>query len=135
FASLTMPGVLSKARKRRLALCIAHQYIGQLDPKIADAILANCGTLISFRVGAKDAPVLARALDAPEDELKDLRRGTAWVTSLEDGMRSEAVPVQVPRASLQSGYLDRNIQTTQHRYARPRAEVEKRFNVEAWKAW
>jgi hypothetical protein len=120
---------------RRLALCIAHQYIGQLDPKIADAILANCGTLISFRVGATDAPILSRALDAPEDELKDLRRGTAWVASLEDGMRSQAVPVQVPLIDLNSRWLDANIQTTSHRYARPRADVEKRFNVEEWLAW
>ena len=61
-----MPGVLAKARKRGLAVCLAHQYIGQLDPKIAKAILANCGTLISFRVGVDDAPIIATALDAPE---------------------------------------------------------------------
>jgi hypothetical protein len=50
-------------------------------------------------------------------------------------MRSQAVPVQVPRVKLQTGYLDRNIQNTRHRHARPRLEVEKRFNVEEWRSW
>src|SRR5205823_562850 len=39
------------------------------------------------------------------------------------------------RAKLQSGYLERNIQGTRHHHARPRLEVEKRFNAEEFRSW
>jgi hypothetical protein len=39
---------------------IAHQYMHQLDPDIRHAVLGNAGTIISFRVGAEDAPYLVR---------------------------------------------------------------------------
>jgi len=75
FATRTMPGLLSKARKRGLSIVLAHQYISQLEDELRDAILANCGTLVSFRVGAQDAPLIAGAMDAPEDELKNVPQG------------------------------------------------------------
>jgi hypothetical protein len=112
FCSLTMLSILSKARKRHLALCITHQYIGQFDKEIADAIFANCGTLISFKVGVNDAPIMAAALDAPESELKDLPRGTAWIADQQRGQRSQPIPVQFSRANLPTGFLKANIERT-----------------------
>jgi len=38
-------------------------------------VVRNCGTIILSRVEADDAPLIAAAIDAPEDELKDLQRG------------------------------------------------------------
>ena len=56
--------ILSEARKYRLNLTIAHQYIGQLvqgtDTRIRDAVFGNVGTIVSFRVGVEDAEVLAK---------------------------------------------------------------------------
>jgi hypothetical protein len=49
-----------KARKFRLNLITAHQYLGQLEDEVRAAIFGNVGTLISFRVGAEDAQYLAR---------------------------------------------------------------------------
>lgn len=56
--------ILSEARKYRLALIIAHQYLGQLvkggDTKFKDAIFGNVGTKIGFRIGVDDAETLAK---------------------------------------------------------------------------
>ena len=57
--------ILSEARKYRLNLTIAHQYMGQLiDDKggsaIRDAVLGNVGSICSFRIGPEDADVLAK---------------------------------------------------------------------------
>jgi len=135
FASRTMPRVLSKFRKRFFPLLLFHQYIEQLDPKIAAAIFANCGTLMSFRVGVNDAPIIAEALGTEPDNIKDLSRGRAWVAYQQDGVRAEAVPIDIPIPKLRTGFLQSNIKTTQHRYAIPRAEAVHRRSLEEWKTW
>lgn len=60
FMTLSFADALSEARKYGLSLVLAHQYIEQLDPKIRAAVFGNVGTLISFRIGAEDAKLLAR---------------------------------------------------------------------------
>jgi hypothetical protein len=62
FQSFTTSGfvdILSEARKYRLNLILANQYLHQVDERIRRAILGNVGTLISFRVGTEDAKILA----------------------------------------------------------------------------
>lgn len=59
FATDTFAEILSEARKYGLNLTIAHQYIGQLTPNIQKTVFGNVGSIISFRVGAADAKVLA----------------------------------------------------------------------------
>ncbi|PIR88033.1 MAG: hypothetical protein COU10_01370 [Candidatus Harrisonbacteria bacterium CG10_big_fil_rev_8_21_14_0_10_45_28] len=75
FATDSFAGVLSEARKYRLNLIIAHQYIGQLvmdnSTKIRDAVFGNTGTMIVFRVGAADAEYLESEF-APEFEIEDV---------------------------------------------------------------
>jgi hypothetical protein len=60
FTTLAVANMLSELRKYRLGFSIAHQYLHQLDPDIRHAILGNVGTIISFRVGAEDAPYMER---------------------------------------------------------------------------
>ena len=50
--------ILSEARKYRLNLVVANQYIGQIDEEIKNAIFGNVGTMVSFRVGVTDANFL-----------------------------------------------------------------------------
>jgi hypothetical protein len=62
FQSLAIPSfteILSEARKFRLSLVLANQYLNQIDERIRDAIFGNVGTLISFKVGLEDAKYLA----------------------------------------------------------------------------
>ncbi len=71
FSTLALATMLSELRKYRINLVLAHQYCSQLEPEIRDAVLGNVGTLVSFRVGAADAPLIAREL-APRFEAMDL---------------------------------------------------------------
>lgn len=82
--------ILSEARKYRLNLTIAHQFIGQLsknnDTKIRDAVFGNVGTMISFRVGADDAEFLAKQY-APtfnEYDLINIPKFNAYIRLLID---------------------------------------------------
>ncbi len=59
FATDTFTEILSEARKYRLNLTIAHQYMGQLSDTVRKTVFGNIGSMISFRVGAEDADVLA----------------------------------------------------------------------------
>ena len=60
FTTLSMANMLSELRKYHVGLCLAHQYLNQLDLDIRHAVLGNAGTLISFRVSAEDAAFLAK---------------------------------------------------------------------------
>lgn len=63
--------ILSEARKYRLVLILAHQFIGQLKEEISKAVFGNVGSLVSFRVGPEDAEFLERQF-APVFSAKDL---------------------------------------------------------------
>jgi len=71
FATESFVSMLAELRKYRVALVLANQYLGQLDPKVRDAVVGNVGTLISFRVSADDAGYLAREF-APVFEAQDI---------------------------------------------------------------
>ncbi len=57
--TLTIATILAEARKFRLSMTMAHQFIKQLEEKIRDAVFGNVGTFVSFRVGPDDAKYLA----------------------------------------------------------------------------
>lgn len=63
FTTDSIATILSEARKYRLNLVIAHQFIGQLNEKIRDAVFGNVGTQIVFRVGADDAEFLVKQFE------------------------------------------------------------------------
>ncbi|MBI3626745.1 TraM recognition domain-containing protein, partial [Candidatus Uhrbacteria bacterium] len=82
--------ILSEARKYRLNLIIAHQFIGQLvknnDTRIRDSVFGNVGTLVSFRIGADDAEFLAKQF-APtfnQYDLMNVPKFNAYVRLLID---------------------------------------------------
>ncbi len=59
FTTLSFVTMMAELRKYGVGLTLAHQYLNQLEPEIRHAVLGNAGTLISFRVGAEDCPLLA----------------------------------------------------------------------------
>lgn len=59
----TIAVILSEARKFRLSMTMAHQFIGQLIPEIKNAVFGNVGTLVSFRVGPDDAEYLTKQFE------------------------------------------------------------------------
>jgi len=60
FQTLAIADMISELRKYKLALVVSHQHLHQLDDAVREALLANAGTLISFRTGADDASLLSR---------------------------------------------------------------------------
>lgn len=93
FQSLVTPStsiMLSESRKYRLCLTLSHQLTKQLDPATYHAVVGNCGTILSFRVGLEDAELLAPAMSkhagqlTPAD-LANLPNYTAYARVLIDG--------------------------------------------------
>ncbi|MHA7773855.1 type IV secretory system conjugative DNA transfer family protein [Roseibium sp. M-1] len=72
FTTSAFADMLSELRKYKLGLILSHQYTGQLDSGVLEAILGNIGTLMAFRVGATDAAMLAKQFGSGKSERADL---------------------------------------------------------------
>ncbi|MCK4745350.1 type IV secretory system conjugative DNA transfer family protein [Candidatus Parcubacteria bacterium] len=72
FATDAFASMLSEARKYRLNLILAHQYLDQISNSVRQAVFGNVGTMIVFRTGSADAQILEKEF-APYYELEDLR--------------------------------------------------------------
>jgi len=91
FITESIATILSEARKYRLELIIAHQYMKQLEDNkgkttVRDAVLGNAGTIVSFRIGADDAEILSKEF-APvfgAYDLLNVEQYTAYVKLLID---------------------------------------------------
>jgi hypothetical protein len=116
--------ILAESGKHELWLTLAHQFISQLGDKTRDAVLGNCSTIVSFRVGPNDAPIISDAIDWNADDLQDLGRGQARWRTLLHGKPTSVQLLQTEKARLATGYLAGNIRNTAANYARPRALVE-----------
>lgn len=133
FATDSFAGVLSEARKYRLNLIIAHQYIGQLvtdvSTKVRDAVFGNTGTMIIFRVGAADAEALESEMD-PEFTIQDmvnLPNYHIYLKLMIDGVTSRPFSAQtLPpfKHNKEAAGLEQIIESSRRRYAKPRKEVE-----------
>jgi hypothetical protein len=60
FATLAFANMAAELRKYGVGLTLANQHLGQLEPEVRHAVLGNAGTLLAFRVGVEDAPLLSR---------------------------------------------------------------------------
>ncbi|MCC8977607.1 type IV secretory system conjugative DNA transfer family protein [Bradyrhizobium acaciae] len=90
FTTLALANMLSELRKYRVGFAVAHQYLHQLEPSIRHAVLGNVGTIISFRVGAEDAPYLAREFQSRFEavDLLNLENHHMYLKLMIDGMPS-----------------------------------------------
>jgi hypothetical protein len=107
FVSLSIAEILAEARKYKLSLFLAHQYIEQIHEKIRFAIFGNVGTMIIFRVGADDAKHLTQEVDPPfgEQDLINLPRYSMYLKLMIDGATSkpfsaETMPISHYKYSL-----------------------------------
>ncbi len=88
--------ILSEARKYRLNLVMAHQFMAQLGEKIRDAVLGNVGSIMAFRVGAPDAEQLGREFkpDVTENDLVNIENRNAYLKLMIDGAASRPFTIQ-----------------------------------------
>ena len=129
FSTDSFASILSEARKYRLNLVVANQYIGQLSDQIRDAVLGNVGTAIAFRVGNESAEVMAKYMTPIFDEA-DLRQIPNYNCALR--MLIEGVPTQPfsmaalpPLGNFNKELADAIKQLSGAKYGKPRSEVEK----------
>jgi type IV secretory pathway TraG/TraD family ATPase VirD4 len=92
FTTLAVANMLAELRKYRVGLTMAHQYLHQLEPEIRHAVLGNAGSLVSFRLGAEDAPLIASELKSrfSSADLQGLPNYHAYIRLMIDGEPSKA---------------------------------------------
>jgi hypothetical protein len=91
FATPDFAQILSEARKYRLNLCVANQFIGQVEEEVKNAVFGNIGTLVSFRVGVTDANYLQHEFQPTfgEDDLLNIDRFHVYIKTI---VSNEPVP-------------------------------------------
>ncbi|MDO8648363.1 MAG: type IV secretion system DNA-binding domain-containing protein [Candidatus Peregrinibacteria bacterium] len=133
FATDTFTEILSEARKYRLNLTIAHQYMGQLSPTVRKTVFGNVGSMISFRVGAEDATILAEEYNPVFKERDIINLGVRefYVKMSVNGELREAFSGRTLDApKTQEDFTPQIIEASRKKYSRPRAEVED--NLRKW---
>ncbi len=131
FATESFVNILSEARKYRLALILAHQYIAQMDETVRDAVFGNVGTLISFRVGAEDAEYLEKEF-VPEftaQDIVNLAKYNIYLKLMIDGVagRPFSAETLAPFPGSKLSNKEKIINVSRERYGTPRQEVEERI--------
>lgn len=127
FATDSFATILSEARKYALNLTVANQYVSQMTDTVRDAVFGNVGTMISFRVSADDAPLLAKQFE-PQFEAQDLLQMhnrhfiINMVINGEKAPAFSATTLTLPNEQIDN--TGRIIENTRRLYSRSRAEVE-----------
>ncbi|MBI4239922.1 type IV secretion system DNA-binding domain-containing protein [Candidatus Uhrbacteria bacterium] len=133
FATESFANILSEARKYRLDLIMAHQYIEQLDEMVRAAVFGNVGTMVVFRVGAADAEFLVKEFTPrfTEEDLVNLPKFNYYLKLMIDGVSSDpfsAVGLAPLQPDEKTGNLGKVIRVSRERYAVPREVVEDKIH-------
>jgi hypothetical protein len=125
----TFENILSEARKYALNLTVAHQYVGQIIPRVHQAVLGNCGSVITFRIGGEDA-VKMKPEFAPVFDIKDminLAVGEIYVKMTIDGesydpFSAETLKVLPPT---HPSYRQEIVTASRNKYSIPKGDAAK----------
>lgn len=119
--------ILSEARKYRLSLTLAHQFIGQLEDKISDAVFGNVGSMAVFRVGTEDAEFLEKQFEPvfTRTDITSLDNYNAYVKLLSNGRSMK--PFSIKTLKPEKGNIDqvdKLRELSALSFGRPREDVE-----------
>ncbi len=138
FATESFATILSEARKYRLSLTVANQYLRQLDQEgkstVKDAIFGNVGTMIIFRVGAEDGEFIEKEF-MPEflaGDMVSLAKYTVYIKLMIDGIASRPFSANTlpPPPKPERSYKAEIIEIARTKYALPREAVEGKIAAE-----
>jgi len=128
FATNTFDEILSEARKYRLNLTLANQFLGQLSGKIKTTVFGNVGSMLSFRVGAEDASTFANEYNPifSEKDLINLGVRDFYIKMSVNGETTQ--PFSGRTADLvfpKENYMPEILEASREKYCLPKEEVEK----------
>jgi hypothetical protein len=134
FANESFADILSEARKYKLNLTIAHQYVEQMPEEVRAAVFGNVGTMAVFRVGSFDAEIFEKEFGEvfTSEDIVSLGFAQIYLRLMIDGVGSHPFsaktlpPIERPPVS----YKEQIIDHTRTQYAKPRDVVE--AEIEKW---
>lgn len=134
FANESFADILSEARKYKLNLTIAHQYIEQMEDEVRAAVFGNVGTMVIFRVGAYDAEILEKEF-APQftaEDIVNLGIFQIYLKLMIDGISSQPFSATTlpPIAKPESSSMYDVIENSRAQFANQRSIVE--VNINKW---
>ena len=140
FATGAFATILSEARKYRLALTLANQYIAQLEEvtasgkssKVKDAVFGNVGTIITFRIGAEDAEYLEKEFipELTANDLVNLGKYNIYLKLMVDGVAGRPFSAETlpPFVNLAKSNKEKIISLSRERYGTSRETVEEKIS-------
>lgn len=128
FANESFASILSEARKYKLCLTVANQFIAQMEETIRDAVFGNMGTTVAFRVGTLDAEFMEKVF-APvftQEDLQNIAFAQMYLTLQIDNMGSKPFSAKAlePIPPLKNSIREQVIERSRKNFGRPREEVE-----------
>lgn len=131
FSTDSFASILSEARKYRLSLVLAHQYINQMEEKVRDAVFGNVGTMITFRVGAEDGEFLEKEF-SPEfytHDLVNLPKQNIYVKLMIDGLTSRPFSAETLAPAVSDYDFEKEIiEFSRNKYGTDRKIVEEKIS-------
>jgi hypothetical protein len=131
FTTDSISQILSEARKYRLCMTIAHQFIGQLSENVSKAVFGNVGSICSFRVGAEDAEFLQKQF-SPVFDAEDLINIDNFNCITKLLINNEATGAfnmkTFPPRKGDAGLRDDYKELSRYEYGRSREDVEDEIN-------
>lgn len=129
FATDSFATILSEARKYKLNLTMANQYIAQMPDEVRDAVFGNVGTILSFQVGFDDADYLSKQYgeEVLPSDLVSLSKYNAYLRLLVEGMPTKtfsALTLPPPAVDMDSVDVEKVRKVSRERYARPVAAID-----------
>jgi len=139
FATPDFAQILSESRKFHLGLCVANQFIGQMEEEVKNAVFGNVGTKIAFRVGVTDAQYLVHEFQPTfsESDLLNIEAFNAYVKTIVDNepvpafsisMREDMPPIW---REMNKDLSEKIKELSRLRYGKDRAVVEAEINKRA----
>jgi hypothetical protein len=132
FATESFATILSEARKYRLNLTMANQYIAQMPEEVRDAVFGNVGSVLSFQVGFDDAEYISQqfAEEVLPNDLVSLSKYTAYMRLLVEGMPTKTFSLDTlppPNFNVDPERIDKVIKVSRERYSANTKDITDRI--------
>jgi len=133
FATDSFATILSEARKYKLNLTMANQYIAQMPDEVRNAVFGNVGSILSFQVGYDDAEYISKQYgeEVLPNDLVSLDKYTAYTRILIDGMPTKTFSLRTlppPVFNKDVDQINKVIKVSRERYSRKTSDIAEKIS-------